>query len=191
MGVFATSTFDAIFIKAARDTEALSLLPAAMLLFYDLKMETIVNAGKEFGLDSGTLDTILSAIPTMWTLAAKYSFKSILEDKMQISDRCLEPAKCFEVRKELRRQLEPWPCIINPVEVIAFGSGSTAAKLCVHCFDKVKEEYSSGRKAVFEELPQAFGLPDWATMRRKERETYGFDEDDEEDDELSVLESVS
>ena len=94
---------------------------------------------------------------------------------MHIAAKCTSTSSggCFRSRHKLKAQLEVAPALVNPVAPLSFELGSTVATLCASCRAAVQERYEKMRQETWNRVPEAFGLPSWDEMRKREDELYG------------------
>lgn len=165
---------DAAVADAARDSDALLLLPASLLSLYSAGMDIIVDAGSAGSLKPVNRDVVLKAIPKMWSLGKELTFEPLFSDLLHLSRQCtLSSGGCARVRHKIKAQLEVASALLNPVAVVSFRPGSTASGLCTSCLKVVQERYDKVRLEAWDKLPEAFGLPSWEEMRKREEEFYG------------------
>lgn len=168
-------------INAARDTEALLLLPAAMLRVFTRGIPFIVQgtlADSDVSLDPVNKNAILSALPALAKLSRRYSFSALYNDELSMSPDCELPAHCHKYRRKLLNRYEsPYTAyIVKPFAPVPFTSGKIALALCTPCRIMFKTSYDTGRIKAWEELPKAFGLPTWADMHKLAAEDSGEDD---------------
>lgn len=173
-------------INAARDTDALVLLPAAMLRVFARGIPFVVEAVDEscVSLDLVNKIAILSALPALARLSRRHSFSALYSDDLSISPQCDGPFVCHKYRRRLLARLESshTAFIAEPFTHVSFASGKFAHGLCTHCRTALKTSYEAGRVKAWEELPKAFGLPAWGVMRKRALEGSDDDDDPMEED---------
>ena len=86
-------------INAARDTEALILLPAAMFHIFRRGVRSIVERQDIELLNDVSKDAILAALPTLARLSRRYSFSVLYSDEQHISPECQSISRCHKTLK--------------------------------------------------------------------------------------------
>ncbi|EKM49651.1 uncharacterized protein PHACADRAFT_214184 [Phanerochaete carnosa HHB-10118-sp] len=165
---------DAAVANAARDADAPLLLPAALLSLYSAGMDIIVDAGSSGLLQPLNRDVLLKAIPGMWSLGKELTFEPLFSEQMHITTKCnsTSTGACFRNRHKLRAELEVAPSLMNPVTPVSFQPGGTVAGFCSSCQKAVQERYEKVRQEAWDKIPEAFRLPEWDEMRKREEELY-------------------
>jgi hypothetical protein len=76
---------------------------------------------------------------------------------------CIQPLKCVGSVKEVILDLSE---IHFPhIWVVDYWNESWDGEMCVSCRSKAKEVFAAGRKACWDKLPGAFGLPAWDKLK--------------------------
>ena len=157
-------------INAARDADALILLPAAMLRIYQTGIANIVKGEASALLDAMNKEAILGALPDLARLSRERSFPILYTGRPTFSPDCSEDPTCFLNRKKLLLRLErpQLAYIIDPFNRPSFiwTSGARTYDFCFQCRTLLRTTIDTGRSSAWEELPQAFGLSSWEELRK-------------------------
>ncbi|KAJ7366520.1 hypothetical protein DFH08DRAFT_929375 [Mycena albidolilacea] len=79
------------------------------------------------------------------------------------SARCIQPLKCVASVKEVILDLSKTH--FPHIWVVDYWNESWDGDMCVSCRSKAKEVFEAGRKACWDKLPGAFGLPAWDKLK--------------------------
>ncbi|KIP04617.1 hypothetical protein PHLGIDRAFT_188653 [Phlebiopsis gigantea 11061_1 CR5-6] len=172
-------------VNAARETDTLILLPAAMYAIFMKGASWIVTSKTAAELSNVNKDALLASQPAIAKLSRRHSFALLYGEDSHLSAQCQSSSRCSKNRRKLttRLELSALGYIIEPFHQIPFTPGTTPANFCTECRTTFKASYESGRQAAWEALPRAFGLPSWEKMQKAKEDENEEDEGMEEDKE--------
>lgn len=162
-------------VNAARTTEMLALLPAALHIACMVPLTTIVKSGRFDGMLQVNRDAVIYGQRRLDNLARETSYRVLFSDARSISPFCQNRLECHLQRHALIKQLERDPCgFVRPFKAPStFLNYGPVKKLCNSCQAELTSSHLQGRKEAWERLPLIFDLPSWADMLQTQREIMG------------------
>ncbi|KAJ7718972.1 hypothetical protein DFH07DRAFT_859833 [Mycena maculata] len=61
----------------------------------------------------------------------------------------------------------------NPLHIFQFEPGSPVMGVCAVCFETLLDAYNQGRRAIWAQLPEMYGLPEWAELEQMRAAAVG------------------
>ncbi|KAJ7639614.1 hypothetical protein DFH06DRAFT_1099062 [Mycena polygramma] len=160
-------------IAAATEVGALWLLPVA---YYDLcKSDLLKIVEDPCWLTLGRKEQNTFLVGYQMQIRQTPKILSFLSISTQDSDdsECMDSAECNRNRLDLNfrliSQLSPymnWPLDLWSEAIFMELDG----QLCDGCLTEARAHHGDARQACWDELPGAFGLPDWATLEGMRQE---------------------
>lgn len=140
------------------------LLPAAFLYSTIDSINYIFSDAYE-GWSQADLRTLLTGQRKLYRIAREVVFPALFDGRRDIASNCHQPALCHNVRQSIIKEVEIDALgLLSPFVVL--DPSDDLAELCAPCRKVLKESYQAGRAKAWEELPEQFGLPRWAELRK-------------------------
>lgn len=164
-----TSSAITRMVQAATDTGVLIFLPCAFLLTSEISTLRILSPEYDTWSMSNRL-AVIKGQQELHRLARENVFRSVYSDARNMTPSCSSPEACHRARRWIMTQVEPGADngTILFVEYVT----DTLPNLCKSCMSAFWDEYSSERAKAWEELPQLFGLPSWAELRKARDDVF-------------------
>ncbi|KZP08423.1 hypothetical protein FIBSPDRAFT_840249 [Athelia psychrophila] len=158
----------------AREQNLLSILPVAFyLLCHDYDAKGLTSGvprddGTTAMISPTDLITCLVARESLAELQAQTTFAWINLPSTNYS--CKTPPKCSKFRMQVMRSLSSHPASICGLDRWGCGlAREPVNSMCIICAE-MAELHDDGREKFWNELPDNFGLPEWAEINRERAE---------------------
>lgn len=153
-----------LLVQTASQAGMQILLPAAFLYSSFDSIDCIFSDAYK-GWSQADLRTLLTGQRKLYRIAREVVFPALFGGRRDIASNCHQPALCHLVRQSIIEEVEIDNLgLLSPFAVLDASDG--LAELCAPCRKVLKESYQAGRAKAWEELPEQFGLPSWAELRK-------------------------
>ncbi|KAJ7652785.1 hypothetical protein DFH06DRAFT_1093814 [Mycena polygramma] len=161
-------------ILLARQISAPWILPVA---FYNacmyLNPEAIIRGNGRLELSVADKVTVIAGVRELETTAAS-SILRFLETSSEDAG-CHSPEACDSYRRTTRASAELWRTYeventILPFELWEENDWDKLNECCTTCQSSMRVAHTQAKQALWDRLPQIFGLPDWKTLEEEKAE---------------------